>query len=104
MKKINGKRFSKRRKGEIVLRLIRGESLEELSRETGRPAYELAKWRDQFLDGGYTTFSEPGKEAEDLLERYKSLLGEQSMENELLREKIKRLEGDSPFRLRRSKK
>ena len=82
MKKNEGKRLSKWRKGELVLRLLRWETLEDLIRETGRPAYELAKWRDQFLDGGYTAFSEPGKEAEDLLERYKALLGEQSMENE----------------------
>jgi len=104
MRKSERKRFSKRSKGELVLRLLRGETLEGLSRETGRPAYELARWRDQFLDGGYTAFSEPGKEAEDLLERYKALLGEQSMENELLREKIRRLEGGVPFHLRRSKK
>lgn len=104
MKKKEGKRFSRQRKVEIAIRLIKGESLEELSRETGRPAYELARWRDQFMDRGYTAFSEPGKEAEDLLARYKEKLGEQTMENELLREKIKRLEGDVPFRARRSKR
>jgi len=34
------------------LRLLRGESLDALSRETGRPAAVLSAWRDEFLEGG----------------------------------------------------
>jgi transposase-like protein len=35
-----------------VLRLLRGESLEELSRELQVEAHRLAAWRDDFLEGG----------------------------------------------------
>jgi len=46
------KRWSARRKQEVVLRLLRGESLDALSRETGQPAAVLSGWRDEFLEGG----------------------------------------------------
>jgi len=36
----------------VVLRLLRGESLDALSRETGQPASVLSGWRDEFLEGG----------------------------------------------------
>jgi transposase-like protein len=35
-----------------VLRLLRGEPLEELSRELGVEAHRLAAWRDDFLEHG----------------------------------------------------
>jgi hypothetical protein len=35
-----------------VLRLLRGESLEELSRELQVEAHRLAAWRDDFLAAG----------------------------------------------------
>ena len=37
---------------EAVLRLLRGEPLETLSRELGVEAHRLAAWRDEFLEGG----------------------------------------------------
>jgi transposase-like protein len=37
---------------EAVLRLLRGEPLELLSRELGVEAHRLAAWRDDFLEGG----------------------------------------------------
>ena len=43
-------RFSARRKVEIVLRLLRGEDLELLSRELSVTAARLSKWREQFLN------------------------------------------------------
>ena len=45
------KRWSAKRKQEVVLRLLRGESLDALSRETGQPAVVLSSWRDEFLNG-----------------------------------------------------
>jgi transposase-like protein len=39
-------RFSAQRKVEIVLRLLRGEDLEILSREPGVTAARLLKWRE----------------------------------------------------------
>jgi hypothetical protein len=45
-------RWSAGRKMDVVLRLLRGEKLEELSRELGVEAHRIAVWRDEFLEGG----------------------------------------------------
>jgi DNA-directed RNA polymerase specialized sigma24 family protein len=45
-------RWSAPRKREIVLRLLRGESLDQVSRETQVPAHELESWQRRFLDAG----------------------------------------------------
>ena len=41
-------RWSARRKEEAVLRLLRGESLDLLARETGQPAGQISSWREDF--------------------------------------------------------
>ena len=49
-----GQRWSVSRKREVVLRLLRGEAAEELSRELGVPRYKLERWRQKAeaaLDG-----------------------------------------------------
>jgi transposase len=45
-------RWSAGKKVKAVLRLLRGESLEEPSRELQVEAHRLAAWRDDFLEGG----------------------------------------------------
>ena len=45
-------RWSARRKEQVVLRLLRGESLDLLARETGQPAGRIASWREEFLAAG----------------------------------------------------
>jgi transposase len=45
------KRWSVGRKKEVVLRLLRGESVDALSREVAVPIYKLEQWRDRALDG-----------------------------------------------------
>ena len=45
------RRMSARRKQETVLRLLRGEDLELVSRELGVTAAELSGWRDQLVPG-----------------------------------------------------
>ena len=50
-----GQSWSVARKREVVLRLLRGESVELLSRELGLPIFKLEQWRrkaDAALDGG----------------------------------------------------
>jgi transposase len=42
-------RWSAARKREIVLRLLRGESLDMISREIGLEPYRLERWRDKAL-------------------------------------------------------
>ena len=49
-----GQRWNVGRKREVVLRLLRGESVELLSGELGVPIYKLEQWRekaDAALDG-----------------------------------------------------
>src|SRR2546427_9921569 len=45
-------RWSAKRKAAAILRLLRGEDLETLSRELGVTAATLSGWRDTVLDGG----------------------------------------------------
>ena len=45
-------RWSAKAKMEQVLRLMRGEAVDAVSREIQVPAHELEQWRRDFLDGG----------------------------------------------------
>jgi transposase-like protein len=98
-------RFSTRQKTEIVLRLLRGEALDLLSRELGLPAARLATWREAFLNAGQAALKkQPIDSREHELARLRQKLGESTMEIELLHEKIGRLETDRPLRPRRSRR
>jgi len=46
-------RWSARRKQEVVFRLLRGEGLDVLARETGQAAGAIAGWREEFLAAGH---------------------------------------------------
>ena len=102
------KRWSAKRKFEVVLELIKGhKSLDELSREVGQTAHVLSQWRDDFLSKGDSLFKEPESAKEKALDeesrRLKAKIGDQAMEIDLLYEKVKRLENGVPFHLRKSK-
>jgi len=45
-------RWSVQRKAELVLRLLRGEALDAVSRESQVPAHELESWKRIFLEQG----------------------------------------------------
>ena len=45
-------RWSAGRKTEVVLRLLRGETLDAMSRESQVPAHELESWKRSFLESG----------------------------------------------------
>jgi len=97
-------RWSSRRKLEVVLRVLRGEDLDTLSREVGVTAGVLAQWRDQVLAGGQAAVrSRPADARDDELARLLAKVGELTMDNELLRERARRAEANSPFGSRRSK-
>ena len=78
-------RWSANKKMDVVLRLLRGEKLEELSRELGVEAHRLAAWRDEFLDAGKEGLK--GKRAtteEDRrLREAERKIGELTLENEI---------------------
>jgi transposase-like protein len=54
-------RWSAGKKLDAVLRLLRGEPLEVLSRELGVEAHRLAAWRDDFLEGGKEALKASGR-------------------------------------------
>lgn len=89
------------------MRLLRGEGLDALSRETGQPAAVLSAWRDEFLEGGVAALkrrTDDPKVAslERELRRAKWLVGDLMMDKELLEMRIARHEGELPFPKRRS--
>ena len=98
-------RFSARQKTEVVLRLLRGEALDLLSRELGIPAARIATWREAFLDAGQEALKKTPLDGRDReLGRLREKLGESTMEIELLHEKIGRLETSRPLPHRRSRR
>jgi len=97
-------RWSAKRKFAAVLRLLRGEDLETLSRELGVTAATLSGWREQFLEGGAANLKVREADGDnEETQRLKSLVADLSMSNELLREKIHRMEAGRPLVWRRSK-
>src|SRR5215510_3076992 len=97
-------RFSARQKTEIVLRLLRGEALDLVSRELGVPAARLATWREAFLAAGQDALKKQPLDSHDReIGRLREKLGAATMEMELLREKMARLETNHPLRPRRSR-
>ena len=98
-------RFSARDKTEVVLRLLRGEALDLLSRALGIPAARIATWREAFFDAGQEAMKKTPRDSRDReLGRLREKLGESTMEIELLREKIGRLETNRPLPPRRSRR
>ena len=98
------RRMSAGRKRAAVLRLLRGEALELVSRELGVTAAELSGWRDAFLAGGGASLkSRPAEARDGEIGRLKAKVGELTMANELLGAKIERLEGGRPLARRRSR-
>jgi Transposase len=101
----NPQRFSARQKTEGVLRLLRGEPLDLVSRELGIPAARLTTWREAFLAAGQDALKKPPLDNHDReLARLRQKLGEATMEIELLHEKIGRLETDRSLQARRSRR
>ena len=99
-----GGRMSRQRKSAAVLRLLRGEDLETVSRPLGVTAATLTGWHDAFLAAGeaaLTTRAARGDELES--NRLKARLGVALIERDLLNEKIAILEADRPFARRRRK-
>ena len=100
-----GGRMSRQRKRDAVLRLLRGEDLELVSRALGVTAATLSGWRDAFLAGGEASLATRPVNGEALESgRLKAKLGEMLLERELLEAKIAALEarGSGPLARRRS--
>lgn len=98
-------RWSKEKKLEVVLRLLRGESVDAVSRELGVESYRLEQWKEQAL-GAMKGGLQARRSKDPLQEQLDAALkrvGELTMDNELLQIRCKR-SGVSPFVRRRSKR
>jgi transposase len=99
-----GGRWSAKRKVSVILELLRGADLESTSRKYRVTAATLSQWRDRFLVGGESGLKSRESEVDDEeRRRLKSVVASVSVENELLREKIARLENGRPFAFWKSK-
>ena len=99
------RRNSARRKLAAVTRLLRGEPLETLARELNVTVARLSEWRDRALAGAEAAMKERERDSRDEeLLRLKAKLGEVTMANELLEQKIASLEGGRALARRRSRR
>ena len=97
-------RWSSRRKTSVVLEMLRGADLESTSRKYRVTGATLTEWREAFLAGGEAGLKSREVNLEDEEKRrLKSVVASLSVDAELLREKIARLENDRPLAMRRSR-
>jgi len=99
------RRNAARRKLAAVTRLLRGEPLETVARELNVTVARLSEWRDRALVAAEAAMKERERDSgdEEVL-RLKAKLGEVTMANELLEQKIAALEGGRPLARRRSRR
>jgi transposase-like protein len=97
-----GGRMSRQRKSAAVLRLLRGEDLETVSRSLSVTAATLSGWREAFLAAGEAALTTRATTGEELAsERLKAKLGAALIERDLLHEKIALLEAHRPLARKR---
>ena len=91
-------RFSAGRKMESVLRLLRGEELDALSRELGVAASTLAGWKEAFLSAGQAGLKsrEPDAQSEENAQ-LKALVGDLTLRLEIHRQAERLRKGELPF-------
>src|SRR5712691_6133089 len=76
-------RWSAPRKSELVLRLLRGEALDAVSRESQVPAHELETWKRIFLEQGVRGLRIRGEPEEREITLARAKIGELMMKLEL---------------------
>ena len=96
---LGGGRWSAGRKVSVILELLRGADLEATSRKHRVTVARLTQWRDRFLSGGESSLKSRETDVEDEeKKRLKSVVASVCLDNELLRERIARLESGRPLR------
>ena len=97
-------RFSAKRKAEAVLRMLRGETLDTLSREYGVTAAKLSEWQEAFVAAGEAGLkSRPRTGQDDQLMKLKAKVGELTMDVECYEVAFEMKGLESPFPGRRPK-
>ena len=89
----------------MVLRLLRAESLDTVSRDVGVEVYLLEAWKARALAGLELGLkAQAGAPLAAELDAAKRHIGELSMENELLRDRARAAERRLPLATRRSRR
>lgn len=83
-------RWSAQRKTELVLRLLRGEALDGVSRESQVPAHELESWKRFFLEQGTRGLKNRAEPEERELTLARAKIGELMMRLELAEDLIEK--------------
>ncbi|MBF0446708.1 MAG: IS3 family transposase [Magnetococcales bacterium] len=98
-------RWTAPRKREVVLRIMRGESMDALSREIGVEIYRLEEWHGKVLQGLDHSLTKRRSDPRQVeLDEAMKRVGELTMENELLHRKVELLENKRPLARRRSRR
>ncbi len=80
------KRMTTARKEELVLRLLRGEDIETVSRESGVALHQLSQWRDAYTGAGREGLkSKPGDPKSAELKQAHEVIARMALENEILK-------------------
>ena len=79
------KRKSANFKTNVVMELLRGETIEALSRKHGLTMAEISEWRDAFIANGMDGFKKKPEEAK--LARAERRIGQLEMELDLVKKK-----------------
>ncbi len=97
-----GQRWTVTRKREVVLRLLRGEPVDPLSRQLGVEVFRLERWREQAIGGIDAALkARQGYPVKVELDSALKRIGELTMQVELLEAKT---ETSGPLERRRSRR
>lgn len=92
-----GYRWSANRKMSVVLRLLRGEPMADIIRQTGVSRADLAQWKKKFLQMGSAGLkARPSGINDEEVRLARRQVDELTLENELLRRRL--TETDHPLR------
>ena len=96
-------RWSAPRKTEVVLRVVRGEALDEVAREMQVPVHELEEWRRVFLESGQQGLKRRELDPEErAVRRLQAKVGDLTMRLELAEHLLeKKGVGEDARRLRK---
>jgi hypothetical protein len=73
-------------KEQAVLRLLKGEDMELVSRQTGFAMHELARWREKYMRAGRENLKSHPKDPHDAeMEQRDKLISKLALENEILK-------------------
>lgn len=91
-------RYSAQRKSDAVMRVLRGELIDVVSREIGVSASTLSDWRDEFIEAGKQSLKSRGPDSAEAQEtKLRNIIADQAVDLEILRRALKKVGADFPL-------